>query len=214
MSTSPAQDGVGGTEATSVEGLIALLALTGRPAQPRYVIIPILQVKKWSLGKVKELTEVTQLLGGGIGAETWKSHVRASAVLEGHSGGETGRWSAVRSVGGLRRPSQHQDSQILPILLTAQMSPQRAFSVHTASNSPMSLSILSLSLNFFRYTRHALNKLLIMLSPLLQGGEPACLVHCWIPGAQDSVDAGKYLLNAQILPVCLAVAKHFISVLH
>lgn len=66
MSTSPARDGVGGTEATSVEGLTALLALTGRPAQPRYVIIPILQVKKWSLGKVKELTEVTQLVELGL----------------------------------------------------------------------------------------------------------------------------------------------------
>lgn len=98
---------------------------------------------------MKELTEVAQLLRGGIGAEACKSHVRPSAVLEGHSGGEAGSWGTVRSVGGLRRPSQHQDSQILPISLVVQMSPQRAISVHTASNSPVSLSILSLFLNLF-----------------------------------------------------------------
>lgn len=74
-----------GTEATSVEGLTALLALAGRPAQPHYVINPILPVKKWNLEIVKELTGVTQLLGGGTGAEAWRSHVRASAVLEGPS---------------------------------------------------------------------------------------------------------------------------------
>lgn len=60
---------------SAVGGLAALLALTGRPAQP---CMPTIQMKKCP-GEVKELTEVTQLLGGGT--ETWKAPIRASAVL-------------------------------------------------------------------------------------------------------------------------------------